>query len=86
MDWQLTGLSTSVNRWNHFVMQGHKSETSDTLLQQGISSALMPTRPSKSEGNASKRDPPKFSLSTSIHAAEYGFISPNATVRHKFEA
>lgn len=80
MDWQLTLLLTFVNRWNHFVMQGHKSEASDFLLLQGISSA------SKSEGNASKRDPPKFSLSTSIHATESGFISPNTTVRHKFEA
>jgi arginine-tRNA-protein transferase len=67
-------------------MQGHKSETSDSLLQQGISSTAMPTRPSKSKGNASKRDPPHFSLSTSVHAAESDFISPNVTVRHKFEA
>ncbi|KAG1874557.1 arginine-tRNA-protein transferase [Suillus subalutaceus] len=74
-----------INRWNHFVMQGHKSETSDSLLLQGISSSPMPTRPSKSGGNASKRDPPAFSLSTSIHAAESDFISPNTTARHNFK-
>jgi arginine-tRNA-protein transferase len=68
-------------------MQGHKSDTSDSPLLQGISSASMPTRPSKSGGtsNASKRDSPKFSLSTSIHAAESDFISPNATARHDFK-
>ncbi|KAG2146708.1 arginine-tRNA-protein transferase [Suillus clintonianus] len=71
-----------INRWNHFVMQGHKSETSDSLLQ-GVASK--PTRPFKSEGNASKRDAPKFSLSTSIHAAEANIIPPNETARHKFE-
>ncbi|KAG1806931.1 arginine-tRNA-protein transferase [Suillus plorans] len=71
-----------INRWNHFVMQGHKSEASNFLLLQGISS---PPKPPKSEGNASKRDPPNFSLSTSIHAAESDFVSPNATARHKFK-
>jgi len=68
-------------------MQGHKSDTSDSPLLQGISSASMPTRPSKSGGtsNASKRDSPKISLSTSIHAAESDFICPNATARHDFK-
>ncbi|KAG1755820.1 arginine-tRNA-protein transferase [Suillus lakei] len=66
-----------INRWNHFVMQGHKSETSDSLLRGAL--------PSKSGGNASKRDTPKFSLSTSIHTAESDFIPPNETAHHKFE-
>lgn len=66
-------------------MQGHKSETSDSLLLHDISPSPMPTRPSKSGGNASKRDPPQFSLSTSIHAAESDFISPNLTARHNFK-
>ncbi|KAG2083812.1 arginine-tRNA-protein transferase [Suillus cothurnatus] len=62
-------------------------DTSDSPLLQGISSASMPTRPSKSGGtsNASKRDSPKISLSTSIHAAESDFIFPNATARHDFK-
>ncbi|KAG2369924.1 arginine-tRNA-protein transferase [Suillus spraguei] len=68
-----------INRWNHFVMRGHKSETGDSL---GVSSAPMPSKP---EGNTTKRDPPKFSLPTSIHAAESDFISTNATARHKFQ-
>ncbi|KAG1907323.1 arginine-tRNA-protein transferase [Suillus fuscotomentosus] len=71
-----------INRWNHFVMQGHKSEASNLLLLQGISSS--PKLP-KSEGNASKRDPPNLSLSTSIHAAESDFVSSNATARHQFK-
>ncbi|KAG0709512.1 arginine-tRNA-protein transferase [Suillus ampliporus] len=74
-----------VNRWNHFVMQGHKSETSDPPLLEGTSSTSKPARPSKSEGNASKRAPPNFSLSTSIHSSECNFIPPNETSRHKFE-
>lgn len=60
-------------------MRGHKSETGDSL---GVSSAPMPSKP---EGNTTKRDPPKFSLPTSIHAAESDFISTNATARHKFQ-
>lgn len=64
-------------------MQGHKSEASNLLLLQGIPSS---PKPPKSEGNASKRDPPIFSLSTSIHAAESDFVSPNATARHNFKA
>ncbi|KAG1753918.1 arginine-tRNA-protein transferase [Suillus paluster] len=69
--------------WNHFVMQGHKSETSGPPLQpDGTSSA---PRPSKSEGNASKRAPPIFSLSTSIHSSECNFIPQNEPSCHKFE-
>ncbi|KAJ8595281.1 hypothetical protein M405DRAFT_849733 [Rhizopogon salebrosus TDB-379] len=73
-----------INRWNHFVIQGRKSETSDPQVQS-ISSAPKRARPSTSEDNSSKRTPPTFSLSTSIHTSEHNFIPPNEKALHKFE-
>ncbi|OJA17018.1 hypothetical protein AZE42_00552 [Rhizopogon vesiculosus] len=74
-----------INRWNHFVIQGHKSENSDPQLQGTSSAHGKRARPSTSEDNPSKRAPATFSLSTAIHTSECDFIQPNETARHKFE-